>query len=201
MDEPLSNLDAKLRVQTRTALSRLHERVGTTTIYVTHDQVEALTLGDRIAVLERGVVAQVGTPDDIYELPRSEFVANFIGRTNLFRGKLDTAVEAGGAGIVQSELGPIRCRFAARSTAGQDVSFVVRPENVQLSRADGPSTDENVIEGRIDSRVYQGEVAEYTVDLDGRFRLLARAHPAVGLGIGERVRVRLPAERTIAICA
>jgi multiple sugar transport system ATP-binding protein len=91
MDEPLSNLDAKLRVQTRTALSRLHERLGTTTIYVTHDQVEAVTLGDRIAVMRAGRIQQVGTPADVYEHPVNLFVASFIGSPamNFVPGELD----------------------------------------------------------------------------------------------------------------
>ena len=91
MDEPLSNLDAKLRVQTRTALSRLHERLGTTTIYVTHDQVEALTLGDRIAVMRAGRIQQAGTPADLYEHPVNLFVAGFIGSPamNFLPGRLD----------------------------------------------------------------------------------------------------------------
>ena len=91
MDEPLSNLDAKLRVQTRTALSRLHERLGTTTIYVTHDQVEALTLGDRIAVMRAGRIQQVGTPIDLYEHPVNLFVAGFIGSPamNFLPGQLE----------------------------------------------------------------------------------------------------------------
>jgi multiple sugar transport system ATP-binding protein len=91
MDEPLSNLDAKLRVQTRTALSRLHERLGTTTIYVTHDQVEALTLGDRIAVMRAGRIQQVGTPAELYERPVNLFVAGFIGSPamNFLPGRLD----------------------------------------------------------------------------------------------------------------
>jgi multiple sugar transport system ATP-binding protein len=91
MDEPLSNLDAKLRVQTRTALSRLHERLGTTTIYVTHDQVEAVTLGDRIAVMRGGRIQQVGTPLDLYEHPVNLFVAGFIGSPamNFLPGQLD----------------------------------------------------------------------------------------------------------------
>jgi len=91
MDEPLSNLDAKLRVQTRTALSRLHDRLGTTTIYVTHDQVEALTLGDRIAVMRAGRIQQVGTPTDLYEHPLNLFVAGFIGSPamNFLPGQLD----------------------------------------------------------------------------------------------------------------
>jgi multiple sugar transport system ATP-binding protein len=91
MDEPLSNLDAKLRVQTRTALSRLHERLGTTTIYVTHDQIEAVTLGDRIAVMRLGRIQQVGTPIDLYEHPVNLFVAGFIGSPamNFLPGQLD----------------------------------------------------------------------------------------------------------------
>jgi multiple sugar transport system ATP-binding protein len=91
MDEPLSNLDAKLRVQTRTTLSRLHERLGTTTIYVTHDQVEAVTLGDRIAVMRAGRIQQVGTPTDLYEHPINLFVAGFIGSPamNFLPGRLD----------------------------------------------------------------------------------------------------------------
>jgi multiple sugar transport system ATP-binding protein len=91
MDEPLSNLDAKLRVQTRTELSQLHKRLGTTTIYVTHDQVEALTLGDRIAVMRAGRIQQVGTPADVYEHPANLFVAGFIGSPgmNFLSGQLD----------------------------------------------------------------------------------------------------------------
>src|SRR5690349_24307736 len=91
MDEPLSNLDAKLRVQTRTALSRLHERLGTTTVYVTHDQIEAVTLGDRIAVMRLGRIQQVGTPIDLYEHPDNLFVAGFIGSPsmNFLPGELD----------------------------------------------------------------------------------------------------------------
>jgi multiple sugar transport system ATP-binding protein len=91
MDEPLSNLDAKLRVQTRTALSRLHDRLGTTTIYVTHDQVEAVTLGDRITVMRSGRIQQVGAPTDLYEYPVNLFVAGFIGSPamNFLPGQLD----------------------------------------------------------------------------------------------------------------
>src|SRR5207248_6052123 len=91
MDEPLSNLDAKLRVQTRTALSRLHERLGTTTIYVTHDQVEAVTLGGRIAVMRAGRIQQVGSPADVYQHPVNLFVAGFIGSPamNFLPGQLD----------------------------------------------------------------------------------------------------------------
>lgn len=202
LDEPLSNLDAQLREQMRGELKRIQLEWGVTTIYVTHDQAEAMAISDRIAVLNQGLIMQVGIPDEIYELPNSEFVANFIGRTNLFRGKLEAAVEAGEAGLVNSEIGLIRCHFANRSTAGQDVSFVVRPENVELHRLDekAEAVSENFIDGKVTGRVYLGEIAEYTVDLDGRFKLLVRAPPGLRIGAGERVRARLPAERTIAIC-
>ena len=79
MDEPLSNLDAKLRVQTRAEIARLHQRLGTTTVYVTHDQVEAMTMGDRIAVMRDGILQQVGTPQELYDHPVNVFVAGFIG--------------------------------------------------------------------------------------------------------------------------
>ena len=202
LDEPLSNLDAQLREQMRSELKRIQADSGVTTIYVTHDQAEAMAISDRVAVLDKGRIAQLGTPDEIYDRPRSEFVANFIGRTNLFRGKLQGAVAAGEQGLVISELGPIRCRFPERAAQGKEISFVVRPENVSLERCDGDlkTAGENVLEGRIAGRVYLGDVAEYTVDIDGDRRLLARAHPAADLASGDRVRVALPADRTVAIC-
>ncbi|HWG06545.1 MAG TPA: ABC transporter ATP-binding protein [Beijerinckiaceae bacterium] len=203
LDEPLSNLDAQLREQMRAELKRIQLEWGVTTIYVTHDQAEAMAISDRIAVLNQGLIMQVGTPDEIYDVPNSEFVAHFIGRTNLFRGKLETAVEAGGTGLVMSEIGPIRCRFAKTSTAGQDISFVVRPENVELQRSDpaAAAVTENFVDGQVTGRVYLGDIAEYTVDLGGRFKLLARSHPGLRIAPGDKVRVHLPAERTIAIHA
>lgn len=202
LDEPLSNLDAQLREQMRGELKRIQSDRGVTTVYVTHDQAEAMAISDRIAVLERGRVAQIGTPKEIYDLPCSEFVANFIGRTNLFRGKLQASVGPGEAGLVVSDLGPIRCLFAARANADADVAFVVRPENIALEHfgdVKEESSRENVFEGRIAGRVYLGEVAEYTVDLDGRFRLLARTHPGLVFASGDRVSVSFPADRTVAI--
>ena len=204
LDEPLSNLDAQLREQMRGELKRIQLESGVTTIYVTHDQAEAMAISDRIAVLNQGLITQIGTPDEIYDVPNSEFVANFIGRTNLFHGKLEGAVEPGKTGMVSSEIGLIRCRFANSATSGQQVSFVVRPENIELLRLDGGAAatpSENVIEGQVTARVYLGDIAEYTVDLGGRFNLLARSHPGLGLAAGDKVRVYLPAERTIAIHA
>jgi multiple sugar transport system ATP-binding protein len=133
MDEPLSNLDAKLRVQTRTALSRLHERLGTTTVYVTHDQVEALTLGDRIAVMRAGRIQQVGTPSDLYEHPVNLFVAGFIGSPamNFLPGQLD-------GGQLRTPIGDLRLtgEMRRRLEAGdgrgrRGVIVGIRPEHFE----------------------------------------------------------------------
>jgi multiple sugar transport system ATP-binding protein len=133
MDEPLSNLDAKLRVQTRTALSRLHERLGTTTIYVTHDQVEAVTLGDRIAVMRGGRIQQVGTPLDLYEHPLNLFVAGFIGSPamNFLPGQLDGDELRTPIGDLR--LGPeMRRRLEAGDGGGRRGVIVgIRPEHFE----------------------------------------------------------------------
>ncbi|HEY7224758.1 MAG TPA: ABC transporter ATP-binding protein [Micromonosporaceae bacterium] len=142
MDEPLSNLDAKLRVAMRGELIRLHQRYHTTTLYVTHDQVEAMTLGDRIAVLDRGVLQQVGTPDELFRSPDNIFVAGFIGSPamNLARGRLEP-----GPGGVHLVAGPYRAPLAAEWTkrwpglaarVGQEIIFGLRPSAFSLATPD-----------------------------------------------------------------
>ncbi len=133
MDEPLSNLDAKLRVQTRTQIASLQRRLGVTTVYVTHDQTEALTMGDRICVLKDGVLQQVGSPRDLYEQPANVFVAGFIGSPamNLFPGHLtDGGIEFGTA-VVNIEASTLGKAHGTEATVG------VRPEDIVVSPADG----------------------------------------------------------------
>src|SRR4051794_29169276 len=133
MDEPLSNLDAKLRVQTRTALARLHERLGTTTVYVTHDQVEAVTLGDRIAVMRAGRIQQVGTPADLYEHPVNLFVAGFIGSpaVNFLAGQLDGDLLRTAIGDLRLT-GEMRGRLEAGAGGGRrGVVVGIRPEHFE----------------------------------------------------------------------
>ena len=129
MDEPLSNLDAKLRVQTRTQIASLQRRLGVTTVYVTHDQTEALTMGDRIAVLKDGKLQQVGTPRDLYENPANEFVAGFIGSPamNLFPAKLTDA-----GAVVGSIVLPVTAETRAAATSA-DVTVGIRPEDLALA--------------------------------------------------------------------
>lgn len=134
MDEPLSNLDAQLRVQTREEILKLHERLQTTTIYVTHDQIEAMTMGHRIVVMRSGVVQQVGRPQDVYDLPANTFVAAFLGspRINLHAGSIagsgdDVAFTAGDVSIpLTGKLGEI----ARSAPAGSEVALGVRPEDI-----------------------------------------------------------------------
>ncbi|MEZ4498603.1 MAG: ABC transporter ATP-binding protein [Thermomicrobiales bacterium] len=132
MDEPLSNLDAQLRVQTREELLKLHERLKTTTIYVTHDQIEAMTMGHRIVVMRSGIVQQVGRPQDVYDNPANTFVAAFLGspRINLHTGKL-----VGGAFVGDGFSLPLSSRLAAvaASAAGEgEVALGVRPEDIEV---------------------------------------------------------------------
>lgn len=131
-DEPLSNLDAKLRVQMRLEIKKLQSDLGITSVYVTHDQVEAMTLGHRLAVLNGGVVEQLGTPIEIYEKPRTVFVASFIGSPsmNLIEAKFDAKGEA----IILPNGGVVKLGKAINDRAGQKVTFGVRPEHISVAK-------------------------------------------------------------------
>jgi multiple sugar transport system ATP-binding protein len=136
MDEPLSNLDAKLRVQTRAEILRLQRQIGTTTIYVTHDQVEAMTMGDRIAVLSGGVLQQVGTPRDLYDHPQNAFVAGFIGSPAMNFA----TVQVDGAGVRLGDrvlaLGGEASRIASDRPAGSSLLVGFRPEHMDIVDGD-----------------------------------------------------------------
>jgi multiple sugar transport system ATP-binding protein len=140
MDEPLSNLDAQLRVQTREELMRLHARLQRTTIYVTHDQIEAMTMGDRIVVMRGGVVQQVGPPQAVYDGPANTFVAAFLGspRINLHTGHLRRSADAVSfqAGPANILLPPPLANLASRHEAAADVAFGIRPEDLQVLTGD-----------------------------------------------------------------
>ena len=171
MDEPLSNLDAKLRVQTRTAISRLHDRLGTTTIYVTHDQIEAATLGDRIAVMRAGRIEQVGTPTDLYEHPNNLFVAGFMGSPamNFLPGQLD------GDGL-QTPIGDLRIprelrrRLEAGDGGGRRAVIVgIRPEHFEDASLVTLPARGHTFKTRIDvlEAIGSDSYAHFTVDSPG----------------------------------
>ncbi|HEY5320754.1 MAG TPA: sn-glycerol-3-phosphate ABC transporter ATP-binding protein UgpC [Galbitalea sp.] len=177
MDEPLSNLDAKLRVQTRTQIASLQRRLGVTTVYVTHDQTEALTMGDRIAVLKDGVLQQVGTPRDLYEHPDNVFVAGFIGSPamNLFQTDLNSDGVKFGNHTVQIDRATLAAITSKKITVG------IRPEDVTVSTSgDGLPVEVDVIEELgADGNLYghadvEGNRVDLCVRVDGR------AHPNAG---------------------
>ena len=178
MDEPLSNLDAKLRVQTRTQIASLQRRLGVTTVYVTHDQTEALTMGDRIAVLKDGLLQQVGTPRDLYEKPKNVFVAGFIGSPamNLF------PVDLAEGGVRFGDLVvPVEADVIGKAH-GSEVTIGVRPEDIQVAPADGRGL--SVVVDLVEELGADGYLYGHT-DINGKrtdivARVDGRRHPNAG---------------------
>jgi iron(III) transport system ATP-binding protein len=169
LDEPLSNLDAKLRESMRFELRRLQKEVGVTTVFVTHDQTEALSLSDEIAVMNEGEIAQLGDPQTIYNQPSSRFVATFIGSTNLVSAKVAARPAGTGEGVVDTPHGRLQGRFSASARVSSEVVVCIRPENIALAPA-GTVTQEpglNVLKGRIRERLFVGEMIDYVVVVDG----------------------------------
>jgi spermidine/putrescine ABC transporter ATP-binding subunit len=162
MDEPLSNLDAQLRRQMRVELRRLQRQIGVTTIFVTHDQEEALTLSDRLVVMRRGRVEQIGTPIELYRRPRTPFVAQFLGHPNFLFGEV--AERQGSTLVVRVGPHTIRATYEGALDAGAAVSVVLRAESATLHRTVPPDRI-NAVSGRIAYTVYLGTSAEYEVRL------------------------------------
>lgn len=163
LDEPLSNLDAKLRLEMRQEIRRICKEVGRTAIYVTHDQKEALSIADRIAVIDHGRVQQVGTPQDVYGRPASRFVAGFIGETNFVPGKI--ASSGHGETRVHTPIGNILSRHANDRPLheGDSVTLSLRPEAIHLGTA--PKGIPNVFAGAAHHTVYLGEMAQHQVNV------------------------------------
>ncbi|MDZ4198565.1 MAG: ABC transporter ATP-binding protein [Kiritimatiellia bacterium] len=162
LDEPLSNLDAKLRLEMRSEIRRICKEAGLTALYVTHDQKEALSMADRLAVLRDGRMEQCGSPRDVYARPANRFVAGFIGETNFIEGQV-TAYE-GDRLHVSSSTGPwVAVAGATRPVLGDRVVLSVRPESVRLE--DRPAGSVNRFEGSVHDTLYLGEMAQHLVDI------------------------------------
>src|SRR5262245_5269972 len=158
LDEPLSNLDAKIRIQVRAEIRRLQQDLRITTVYVTHDQEEALSLSDRVAVMKDGAVLQVGTPKELYERPRTRFVADFVGTNNLLPG--DVLDRRGDRLVVGTALGRFH-GIAGPAAVGGRCVLAIRPENVSLGGAAG---DDNAASGRIAFASYLGNTLRYDIE-------------------------------------
>jgi spermidine/putrescine transport system ATP-binding protein len=176
LDEPLGALDLKLRKRLQLELKRIQMEVGITFVYVTHDQEEALTMSDRIAVMNRGKVEQLGSPEDLYDRPATPFVADFIGTTNLLRGTVESV--DGGAALVRLETGD-RCRAATdRIGSGSPIELSVRPESIALRAAPGIPTDgtrgvpeDAALRARVEQVAYLGASVQYQLRTDGGLAL------------------------------
>jgi putative spermidine/putrescine transport system ATP-binding protein len=185
LDEPLSNLDAKLRLEMRAEIRALQQRIGITTIFVTHDQEEALALSHKIVVLNGGKIEQVGTPQEVYETPATPFIARFMGNTNL----LDVTVAAivGGNAIVRTAEGlTLRAAVGPHVQPGQPAHLALRPETLRLCSPD----ESGALRGRILGATYQGHSSLYEVEL-GSFTTLRVLAPRHDLAIGENVGIRV----------
>lgn len=165
LDEPLSALDAKLRQHMLLELDAIHDKVGITFIYVTHDQQEALSVSDRIAVMNQGDVLQVGSPQQIYENPSSDFVARFIGETNIFQGEV-TSKDGGFASVQTVDFGSVLVEANGEAPIGARVSVAVRPEKIRIC-ADEPLgfPELNVLRGHVAEPIYSGFQTKYIIKL------------------------------------
>ena len=192
LDEPLSNLDAKLREEMRLELREMVRRLRVTTLFVTHEQIEALTMSDMVAVMRDGVIVQQGSPAAIYGAPAESFVADFIGKTNLLPGRV------AGEGAVDTAVGVLRCRLDAAMRAGDAVMVAIRPEHVALSVGDAPPSGPNVVAGEVDAVIYLGNLLECTVRV-GAQTLRVQLHPTAPVTRGARVQLALPIEHCLAM--
>ena len=164
LDEPLGALDLKLRKAMQIELKSLQERIGITFIYVTHDQEEALTMSDRIAVMERGRLSQVGTPEEIYESPRTRFVADFIGESNFFSGAI-TAIDENHLSLKTEGGLAVSLPPAQGYSVGRQVQFTVRPEKIGVYPQNATSDWENQFVGKIINKIYLGDSSHYVIEI------------------------------------
>jgi iron(III) transport system ATP-binding protein len=196
LDEPLSNLDANLREEMRFEIRRLHELFGITTLYVTHDQAEAMVISDRVAVLQHGRVVQIGTAQELFDRPRTRFVAEFIGRTNLIDGVAEETNS-----VVR---GALRLRVAAGELRrGEAVAISIRPHQIELRPATTSSAGgdgENALRGTVLRASYLGDGVDYQVQLADGDTILRVAGPTpLRARPGESVSLRIPAAACIAL--
>jgi len=195
LDEPLSNLDAKLRESLRLELKRLQNEIGITSIYVTHDQVEALALSSRIAVMSKGRVAQIGTPQEIYAKPETKFVAEFIGNSNFLEGSVTKT--AAGSSLIATSYGDLTVVTDKALRVGDRYVLGVRPESIEVLSADSAPASSHGFAGKVLARSFLGDAIDYVIDIGG-FEVRARANPSVTIAPGSRAVLRIdPASITL----
>lgn len=193
LDEPLSNLDAKLRKEARIWLKELQDETGVTTLYVTHDQAEASALSDRIIILNAGEIEQTGTPEEVFNRPENRFVADFLGKENFLNGRL--ALGDDGSGTVTTDVGqelrvnPRKDGFAD----GDTVTIAISPEEIEV--VDGAAPDgNNIIRGEISQKLYYGDKTEFVVDAAGQ-ELIVVVIETIDKEEGDEITLSLPVDK------
>jgi len=199
LDEPLSNLDARLRLHMREELRSLVKASGMTAIYVTHDQKEALSMADRIAVMESGRIVQIGTPEQLYNRPVTRFVADFLGEANFIDGRL---LETGPTARVKTSLGDISLSEVHKIKAGTEVICCVRPEHVTMyPHGEKAPENENTFSATIRSSMYLGEIRQYTCVFDKNdsiiWKISVLANSIDKVKLGDRVLLHIPVHHTV----
>ena len=197
LDEPLSNLDAKLREEMRSGIRALQKWIRITSLYVTHDQIEALTISDQIAVMNAGKIVEIGRPRDIYLHPRTQFAANFIGLTNIIPGQI--IGEEDGAMIIQAPFGQILCRGTEPALTHGNVLVLVRPESLRLSSL-APRSQKNTWSGALKEKVFLGDFNDCEISCGG-FSLRAKVDPYDETTEGQKLFVSVDPARCAVIPA
>ena len=194
LDEPLSNLDAKLRERMRFELKRLQRDLGITTVYVTHDQSEALALSHSIAVMNGGRIEQIGGPREIYERPHNQFVADFVGSTNFLEARV--LARDGDFYRVSSQIGGMKVRAGEALATDEIVTISLRPEDVEL--AERQFEGDNTWEGTVYQKVFLGESVDFQVTI-GEHHLQCKAHPSLRTRVEETIYLRADPEKCVAL--
>ncbi len=189
LDEPLSNLDAQLREHMRGELRDLQQRLQITTVFVTHDQIEALSMSDRMAVMHDGQIVQEGTPREIYSAPRTQFVAQFIGSTNVLLGRPVAASVVPGCVRLATQIGELDCPSLADADGAGEVRVAIRPEDVVIHRQ--PVEAPNVVSGRVTKVDFLGGYLDCQITVKGT-TVFTKQHPSLALQANETVWVQLP---------
>jgi iron(III) transport system ATP-binding protein len=195
LDEPFSNLDAKLRERARSWLRRLHHQLGLTTLFVTHDQDEALAMSDRILVMDRGVVQQVGAPEEIYRRPANEFVATFIGQCNLLRATVTARLGKGSYRVKLDGAGSVLDIRADGLAIGARAVIALRPESLQVTPLAGSVREANLLEGELRDAAFLGDRYRYELTFRG-IDLVAQGGRAMERG---RVGIYVPPEACVVL--
>ena len=200
LDEPLSNLDARLRDEMRLELKRLQRELGVTTVMVTHDQSEALGLSNVIAVMRAGRIEQVGSPEEVYGVPNSRFVAEFVGAANVFDGVVERS--GGGEVLVKTVEGPLRTAVTAGATSGpavgSHVQVVIRPERIGIDPVEPAPADPRRWTGVVETAAFLGESVDHVVVV-GATRVRVRTDATRALPAGSHVALTLPAEACVVL--